>query len=126
MDSKRQSQINEMIKRNIGPIFQAEGPYIYGDAFVSVTSVQVTPDLSQAKIYLSIFNTNDKEAVLKRVVNHTHILKQGLAARIKNHIRRIPAIHFYVDETIDEMFKVEELFKNISTLYPNSPRVEEE
>jgi ribosome-binding factor A len=125
MDSKRQSQINEMIKRNFGPIFQAEGTYIYGDAFVTVTQVQVTPDLSQAKIYLSIFNTEDKEAVLKRVVNHTHVLKQGLAARIKHHIRRIPAIHFYIDETIDEMFKVEALFKNIATLYPNSYKAED-
>jgi ribosome-binding factor A len=126
MDNKRQSQINEMIKRNFGPVFQAEGRYIYGEAFVTVTQVKISPDLGQAKIYLSIFNADDKEAVLKRIVNHTHILKQGLASRIKHQIRRIPAIHFYFDETIDEMYKVNDLLKSIKTMYPISSVTGEE
>ncbi len=124
MDTKRQSQINEMIKRNFGPVFQEEGTYIYGDAFVSVSIVRVTPDLSQAKVYLSIFNAPDKEAVLKRIVNHTHVLKQALAARIKHHVRRIPAVHFYIDETIDEMFRVDELLRNVATMYPSKSEEE--
>jgi ribosome-binding factor A len=125
MDSKRQSQINEMIKRHLGTVFQEEGRYIYGEAFVSVTSVSVTPDLSQAKVYLSIFNTEDKQAILQRVINHTHVIKQGLASRIRKHIRRIPSVHFYFDETIDEMYKVDALFRNIKTMYPESKTEEE-
>ena len=113
MDSKRQLQIAEMIKRNFAPIFQEHGIYIYGSAFVTVTSVKITPDMAQAKVYLSIFNADDKETVLKKVVNHTHLLKQALASRIKNQVRRIPSIFFYFDETIDEMYHVEHLFNRL-------------
>ncbi len=124
MDSKRQLQIGEMMRRHFSPVFQQEGSYIYGQAFVSVSLVKVSPDLSIAKVYLSIFNTDNKEEVLKKIINHTHILKQGLSARIKNHIRRIPQIHFYIDDTTDEMYRVDSLFNQVKTLYP--PLQEEE
>jgi ribosome-binding factor A len=125
MDSKRQLQLGELIKRSFAPVFQEQGPYIYGAAFVTVTSVKVTPDLAQAKIYLSIFNADDKELVLKKVINHTHVLKQALASRIKNQVRRIPQVFFYFDETIDEMYKVDVMFKNLKTMYPPSVQEEE-
>lgn len=106
-------------------MFLEQGPYIYGHAFVTVTAVKVTPDLGQAKIYLSIFNADDKEDTLRKINNHTHILKQALAGRIRNQVRRIPQIHFFFDETIDEMFKVDALFKGIKTMYPPSVQEEE-
>jgi ribosome-binding factor A len=125
MDTKRQLQISELIKRNFAPVFQEQGPYIYGSAFVTVTGVKVTPDLAQAKVYLSIYNTENKEDVLHKVVNHTHILKQALAARIKHQVRRIPQIFFYFDETIDEMYKVDAMFSNLKNMYPPAAPEEE-
>ncbi len=125
MDSKRQLQIGELIKRNFAPILQEHGRYIYGDAFVSVTTVKVAPDLSMAKIYLSIFNAQDKEAVLNSISNHTHLLKQALVQRIKSQVRRIPVIHFFSDDTIDEMFRIDEMFESIKTMYPPSVQEEE-
>ena len=124
MDSKRQLQVSELIKRNFGPIFQEQGPYIYAYAFVTVTSVRITPDLAQAKVYLSIFNADDKEVILAKITNHTHSLKQALAGRIKNQVRRIPQIFFYFDETLDEMYKVDALFKELKTKYPKSSEEE--
>ena len=126
MDSKRQLQIGELIKRNFAPILQEHGRYIYGDAFVSVTSVKVAPDLSMAKIYLSIFNAQDKEAILKSISDHTHLLKQALVQRIKSQVRRIPVIHFFSDDTIDEMFRIDEMFESIKMMYPPSVQEEEE
>jgi ribosome-binding factor A len=125
MESKRQLQIGELIKRSFAPVFQEHGIYIYGDAFVTVTSVKVTPDLAQAKVYLSIYNADDKNAVLQKVINHTHQLKQALASRIKNQVRRMPQVHFYFDETIDEIFKMDAMFKNLKTMYPPSAQEEE-
>ena len=125
MDSKRQAQVGELIKRNFAPVFQEHGIYIYGQGFVSVTSVKVTPDLAQAKVYLSVFNVADRDEVLRKINNHTHVLKQALAARIKNQMRRIPQIHFYFDETIEEMYRVDALFKEIKTMYPPSVQEEE-
>ena len=67
MESKRQLQIAEIIKRNFGQVLLAEGIYIYGDALVTVTGVLVSPDQSQAKIYLSVYNNIDKEAIISRL-----------------------------------------------------------
>ncbi|MEL6941413.1 MAG: ribosome-binding factor A, partial [Bacteroidota bacterium] len=65
MKSKRQLQVAEQIKRNFGIILQQEGSYIYGvETLVTVTSVKMSPDFGIAKIYLSVYNTEDKQSVI--------------------------------------------------------------
>jgi ribosome-binding factor A len=113
MASKRQEQVAELIKRNFGIVLQQEGSYIYGGAFVTVTQVQVTPDLSEAKLYISVFNSENKEDVLQMMVKGTKKLKQSLAHRIKRHVRRIPDISIFLDDTLDEMHKLNEIFDNL-------------
>lgn len=113
MASKRQEQVAEMIKRNFGIVLQQEGSYIYGDAFVTVTQVQVTPDLSQAKLYISVFNSDNKQEVLLQLERETKKLKQSLAHRIKRHVRRIPDIAIFMDDTLDEMYKLNKLFDDL-------------
>lgn len=115
MASKRQEQVAELIKRNFGIVLQQEGSYIYGSAFVTVTQVQVTPDLSQAKLYISIFNAEDKQEILSKLERETRKLKQSLAYRIKKHVRRIPAIAIYMDDTLDEMYKLNKLFDDLDS-----------
>lgn len=103
-----------MIKRNFSIVLQQEGPYIYGaQPLVTVTEVQPTPDLSQAKIYVSIWNTDNKQAVILQMEEEHQRLKASLANRLKRHIRRIPAISFFIDETLDEMNRVETLFDQL-------------
>ena len=111
--TKRQLQVGELIKRNFSTVLLNEGRYIYGDILVSVSNVIVSPDLAQAKIYLSIFGSDDKDQVIEDVRKKTHRLKQSLVYRIKKHVRRIPTIAFYLDDTLDEMYKVESLFDKI-------------
>lgn len=114
MESKRQRQVAEMIKRNFSLVLQQEGSYIFGpEPLVTVTEVHPTPDLSQAKIYLSIWNTENKQAVLLQMEEEHQRLKSSLAYRLKRHIRRIPAISFYIDETLDEMHRVDNLFDRL-------------
>lgn len=113
MASKRQEQVAELLKRNFGIVLQQEGSYIYGDAFVTVTQAQVTPDLSQAKLYISVFNAEDKEEILRMIEKETKKLKQSLAHRIRKHVRRIPDIAIYLDDTLDEMYKLNEIFDNL-------------
>ena len=124
MESKRQRQVAELIKRNFSTVLQQEGPYVYGaEPLVTVTQVPPTPDLSQCKIYLSIWNTENKQDVLVQMNEEHHRLKQGLATRVRKHIRRIPSIAFYIDETLDEMNRVEDLFDR---LYEEGEMPEEE
>jgi len=112
-ESKRQKQTAEVIKRHFGTVLQQEGSYIYGDAFVTVTQVKVTPDISEAKIYLSVYNVNDKEAVINSMRRSLSHLKKNLAYRIRKHVRRIPALSFYNDDTLDEMYHLNKVFDNL-------------
>jgi ribosome-binding factor A len=97
--------------RNFSTVLQLEGSYVYGvEVLVSVTKVMVTPDLSMAKIYLSVYNTENKQAVILMMDDNMHKLKQSLAARVRKHLRRMPNISFYLDDTLDEMYRLDNLF----------------
>jgi len=113
MASKRQEQVAELIKRNFGTVLQNQGSYIYGTAFVTVTSTLVTPDLSLAKIYVSVYNTENKQGVVLMMEKEIAALKKELAYRIRKHVRRIPDIAIYLDDTLDEMYKLNRIFDEI-------------
>jgi len=113
-ESKRQLQVAEIIKRNFGTVLQQEGSYIYGSGvLVTITSVKITPDFSQAKIYLSVYNTENKQAVILQMEEEYHRLKQSLSQRIRKHVRRIPEFQVYLDETLDEMYRLNKLFNKL-------------
>lgn len=115
MESKRQLQVAEVIKRNFSQVLQEHGRNIYGSLLVSVTNVYVTPDLSLAKIYVSVYGTENKQEVIILLEEHQHNLKQALVQRIRKHVRRIPEINFYLDDTLDEMYRVDQLFKDLES-----------
>lgn len=124
METKRQLQVGELIKRNFSIVLQQEGRYIYGDSvLVTVTGVKMSSDLGLAKIYVSIFNTENKQATILQLGEETVRLRQALAYRIKKHVRRIPNIDIYEDETLDEMYKLNTLFDR---LHQNKQMGEEE
>ncbi len=127
MATIRQNQIAELIKRNFSIMLQQEGPYIYGkEPFVTVTNVKMTPDFNIAKIYLSIFNTENKQEVILEMENSYPRLKQALAHRVGKQIRRMPELQFYIDDTLDEMYRVEALFQRLETENQMGKRDEEE
>ncbi|WP_353480218.1 30S ribosome-binding factor RbfA [Haliscomenobacter sp.] len=111
MDTIKQKQISELVKRNFSVVLQDEGTNIYGaKPLVTVTNVKVTPDLGQAKIYLSVYNTENKQEVLLEMEEEKNRLKQALGYRLRKLVRRIPDIDFYLDDTLDEMFRIDQLF----------------
>ena len=119
MESRRQRQVGELIKRNFSMVIFQEGSYIYGtEALVSVTHVVMSPDLGLAKIYLSVYNTENKQAVLLQINQNLHRLKQLLTQRIRKQVRRIPQIAVYIDETLDEIDRIDQLFDRINNDEP--------
>ncbi len=113
-ETKRQRQIAETIKRHFSAVLQQEGAYIYGvEPLVTVTNVKVTPDLSLAKIYLSVFNTENKQAVILQMESDKKNLKQAFASRARKHLRRIPRLDFYLDDTLDEMYRLNQMFDDL-------------
>ncbi len=113
METKRQKQVAQVIKRNFSDVLQQEGRYIYDDALVTVTNVMVSPDLSLAKIYLSVYNTENKQAVILKLEEYHQRLKQIFAHRIRKKVRRVPAFDLYLDDTLDEMYRLNALFDEL-------------
>jgi ribosome-binding factor A len=82
---------------------------------ISISSVKITPDLLEARIYLSIFQVPDVKAVMKRIEERKWEIKKELASRVKQQLRRIPELKFFQDDTLDHVFRMEELLKQIKT-----------
>lgn len=111
MMTKKQMQLAELIRRHFSDVLREEGYYIYGATpLVTVTQVQLSPDMSYCTIYLSIYNA-DKKAVFQAIEDNTWKLKQSLVAKIRHKLRRMPELRFRLDETLDEWQKAEQLVK---------------
>ena len=80
---------------------------------VSISSVKITPDLLEARIYLSVFQAKNNAGVIKKVEEKAYEIKRELASKLKHQLRRIPEIKYFLDDTLDQVFKMEELFKKI-------------
>ena|ERR1019366_1225681 len=114
MDSRRQLKIASLIKEAFTEILNKGGKSIYGKAFVTVTNATVTSDLTMARFYLSIFNAENPDDVLMQFKMHKHELRRDLAEKLRHHLRRIPEIEFFRDDTLDYVTKMEEVFKKIN------------
>lgn len=112
-EGKRQKQIAGVINEEMNTIFQRMSLSMLEGGMVSISSVKVTPDLLEARIYLSLFQVKDKKAVMQKIEAKAWEIKKELAARIKHQVRRIPELKFYTDDTLDHVFKMEEIFKKI-------------
>ena len=114
MESKRQKQVGEVVRRNFSMVLQSEGGYIYGtQPMVTVTSVKLSPDMGIAKIYVSVYNVEDKQSVILQLEASNQKLRQSLANRVKRHMRRVPELNFYLDDTLDEMYRLNGLFNQL-------------
>jgi ribosome-binding factor A len=88
---------------------------------VSIAAVKITPDLLEARIYLSLFQVKDAKSILKKFEDKSWEIKKELAARVKQQLRRIPELKFFIDETLENAFKMEELFKKINKSSEEEP-----
>ena len=113
MDSRRQLKIGSVIQEAFTDILSRDGKAIYGRAFVTVTNVKVTSDLSVARFYLSIFNAADGKEVVQKFNEHKFEIKRKLAERLRHQLRVIPELEFFRDESLDYAFHMEEVFKKI-------------
>jgi ribosome-binding factor A len=112
-EGKRQKQIGGLVQEEINKIFQRLGLNMIGGGMVSISSVKVTPDLLEARVYLSFFQVADANAALKKIQERAGEIKRELGNRVRQQLRRIPEIKYFKDDTLDHVFKMEELFKQI-------------
>lgn len=114
-EGKRQKQVAGLLNEYLTDIFQRLGLSMLDGGMVSISSVKITPDLLEARVYLSFFQVKDTESTLKKIEDRGWEIKKEIVARVKHQLRRIPEIRYFVDDTLDNVFKMEELFKKINT-----------
>jgi ribosome-binding factor A len=112
-EGKRQRQVAGALQEELNEIFRRLGLGMLDGGMVSISSVKVTPDLLEARIYLSLFQVKDAAGVMKTIESRAWEIKKELADRVKHQLRRVPVLHFYHDDTLDYVFKMEEIFKKI-------------
>jgi len=113
-EKKRQKQVAGLLHEYITDIFQRLGLSMMNGGMVSVSSVKITPDLLEARVYLSFFQVKDIEVAMKKIDDRAWEIKKEIVTRVKHQLRRIPEIRYFTDDTLDNVFKMEELFKKIN------------
>ncbi len=112
-EGKRQRQVAGVIQEEMNDIFRRLDLHMLQGGMVSISGVKVTPDLLEARIYISLYKVNDAAAAMKKINDRSPEIKRELADRVKHQLRRIPVLHFYQDDTLDHVFRMEELFKQL-------------
>ncbi len=115
IEGKRQKQVATVLQEEMNNIFRRLGLNMMDGGMVSISSVKVTPDLLEARIYLSIFKVADTNDVIKKIDARAWEIKKELTNKIGKSLRRMPVMHYFLDDTLDYVFKMEELFKQINS-----------
>jgi ribosome-binding factor A len=123
-EGKRQKQIAGLLNEEMNIIFQRLGLNMIDGGMVSISSVKVTPDLLEARFYLSFFQVKDVKISLQKIEDRHHEIKKELASRIRHQLRSVPVLKFFQDDTLDHVFKMEEIFKKIEQEKPPTPEGE--
>ncbi len=111
MESIRQNKISRLIQKEMGEMFQQELAGIRGHSMITVTHVGVTRDLSLARVHLSLFATPDKNALFQKVLDNKKEIRHILAGRVKQQLRVIPELEFFIDDALDYIEHIDELLK---------------
>lgn len=123
-EGKRQKQVAAVLSEELNDIFRRLNLNMIDGGMVSISSVKLTPDLLEARIYLSVYKVQDEKAALKKIESQSWEIKKELTARVKNQLRRMPVLKFYLDDTLDHVFKMEELFKQLNQEQSSTPKEE--
>jgi len=113
MNSKRQHKYSKLILRDLAEIFQRDFRDSFGSAFVTLTGVQVSPDLAVASVYISVLPSSMKEDVLEAIENRKSQIRGALGRRIGKQARIIPDLRFFLDETEENAAQMDEMFKDL-------------
>jgi ribosome-binding factor A len=120
-ETKRQKQVGKLVLEELSDIFQREGMNIVDGGMVSISKVSITPDLLEARVYLSFFQVKDPAALLHKIKERGWEWRKLLGQRVKNQLRRVPELQFFTDDTLEHVFKMEELFKKIEEERKSNP-----
>lgn len=111
MESTRQAKISRLLQKELSEIFRRETAKL-GNVMVSVSAVKVSPDLSIAKAYLSVFPSEQAPEVIENINAQAKTVRYELAQKVRFQLRRCPELQFYLDDSIDYLENIDKLLNS--------------
>lgn len=111
MESTRQKKISRLLQKELAEILRKKTAVLAPGKIITVTNVRVSPDLGLAKIYLSIFPSDESENILRNVSSATSTVRNELGRLVRNQLRVVPELHFYLDDSLDYIDNIDSLLK---------------
>jgi len=111
METTRQLKIARLIQKELAEFFRGNTALSGHGNMISVTQVRMSPDLSQAKSYISVFPSSKAEEIVKVLEEQSRMIRFELGKKIGKQVRHIPELRFYVDDSLDYVDRIGELLK---------------
>ena len=110
MEPTRQNKISRLIQKELSEIFLLQTKSMNG-VLVSVSAVRITPDMSIARVYLSVFPSERSQEIVKNINDNMKSIRYELGTRVRHQLRIIPELKFFVDDSLDYAERIDELLK---------------
>ncbi len=111
MESTRQKKVSRLIQKELADLLIKKNKEIAPGRLVSVTVVRVSPDLSFARVFLSIFPSTNQDDVLKTIKDQAPKLRFELGQKVRTQLRIVPEIAFFIDDSLDYIENIDKLLK---------------
>ncbi len=111
MSSTRQNKIERLLQRDLGDIFQKGTTSLFRGKMITVTTVRVSPDLSNAKVYLSLFPVDDKKEFIDYINGIEGQIRFDLGKRVRHQLRKVPELTFFIDDSLDYIDNIDNLLR---------------
>ena len=109
--STRQLKVARELQRDLAEIIRSKGMAVFNGAMVTVSEVRISPDLSSAKVFVSIFPSGKSAAVMDILNGNIRVYRGELGHKVASQLRIVPDIYFLLDTTLDYAERIEELLK---------------
>jgi len=113
-ESTRQQKYSKLIQKELSDIFLRDQRGILDNAFITIADVRMSPDLSVARVYISMLLVKEKEKVLENITSRKSEIRKALGNRIGKQVRIIPELIFFKDEVEENATRLDELIKNLN------------
>ena len=110
METTRQNKISRLIQKELSEIFLLQTKSMNG-VLVSVSAVRIRPDMSIARVYLSVFPSERSQEIVKNINDNMKSIRYELGTRVRHQLRIIPELKFFVDDSLDYAERIDELLK---------------
>ncbi len=119
MESTRQKKVARQIQKDVAEILLQKTPSIAPGALISVSKVRLSPDLSYAKVFLSVFPLPDKSTFLSSVNAHSAEIRNELGRRVRHQLRIVPELSFFIDDSVDYAENIDRLLRGEDSNLPD-------